>query len=272
MKARSALSTERTSGGGLGEPGGSPSSNPQVIAATRPSALSSVVAFYRLLLRTQVTIPRLLGIGALGALSLLLGVFARLDDNSPQAATDAISSYGLAVLVPLATLWLGTSAVGDLVEDRLLVYLWLKPVSRWQLPAAAILATVSVALPLAALPLVLSAVIAGAGDVAWATLLAAPLATLAYAGLFVAAGLWFRRAVWWGLAFVLIWENAVAYTAEGTSRVTVVGWASSVLARAPGVDVQLQAGSAAAALVVLPAVAIAAWLIATWRYRRADID
>ena len=269
MKARSALSAERTSGGGLG---GSPSSNPQLIAATRPSALSSVVAFYRLLMRTQVTIPRLLGIGALGALSLLLGVFARLDDNSPQAATDAISSYGLAVLVPLATLWLGTSAVGDLVEDRLLVYLWLKPVSRWQLPAAAILATVSVALPLAALPLVLSAVIAGAGDVAWATLLAAPLATLAYSGVFVAAGLWFRRAVWWGLAFVLIWENAVAYTAEGTSRVTVVGWASSVLARAPGVDVQLQAGSAAVALVVLPAVAIATWLLATWQYRRADID
>jgi ABC-2 type transport system permease protein len=199
-------------------------------------------------------------------------LFARLDDNSPQAAADVVSSYGLAILVPLATLWLGTSAVGDLVEDRLLVYLWLKPVSRWQIPAAAILATVSVALPLTALPLILSAVIAGAGDVAWATLLAAPLATLAYSGIFVAAGLWFRRAVWWGLAFVLIWENAVAYTAEGTSRVTVVGWASSVLGRAPDVDVQLDAGSAAAALVILPAIAIAGWLLATWSYRRADVD
>ena len=41
------------------------------------------------------------------------------------------------------------------------------------------------------------------------------LARLAYAGLFVAAGIWFRRAVWWGLAFVLLWENVVAYTAEG---------------------------------------------------------
>jgi ABC-2 type transport system permease protein len=246
--------------------------NAPALTTTRPGALSSVGAFYRLLMRTQITIPRLLGIGALGALSLLLGLFARLDDNSPQAAADAVSSYGLAILVPLATLWLGTSAVGDLVEDRLLVYLWLKPVSRWQLPAAAILATVSVALPLTALPLVLSAVIAGAGDVAWATLLAAPLATLAYSGIFVAAGIWFRRAVWWGLAFVLIWENAVAYTAEGTSRVTVVGWASSVLGRAPDVDVQLDAGSAAAALVILPAIAIAGWLLATWRYRRVDID
>jgi ABC-2 type transport system permease protein len=242
------------------------------LTTARPSTLSSVVAFYRLLMRTQITIPRLLGIGALGALSLLLGLFARLDDNSPQAAADDVSSYGLAILVPLATLWLGTSAVGDLVEDRLLVYLWLKPVSRWQLPAAAILATVSVALPLTALPLILSAVIAGAGDVAWATLLAAPLATLAYSGIFVAAGLWFRRAAWWGLAFVLLWENAAAYTAGGLTRFTVVGWSGAILDSAPGSPSEVSAGSAGAGLVVLAAVAIGGWLVAVVRYRRGELD
>jgi ABC-2 type transport system permease protein len=241
-------------------------------ASARPGTLSSLVAFYRLLIRTQITVPRLLGIGGLGALAVLIGLFARFDDNSGQAAADAVSSYGLAILVPLATLWLGTSAIGDLVEDRLLVYLWLKPVPRWQLPAAAILAVVSVVVPLTALPVMVSAFVAGAGDVAWAALLAASLAALAYAGLFVAAGLWFRRAIWWGLAFILIWENAVAYTAEGAARFTVVGWASSVLGLAPEVDVQLEAGSAAVALVVLPAIAVAGWLIATRRYQRADID
>jgi ABC-2 type transport system permease protein len=172
------------------------------VSSARPGSL---LALYRLLLRTQITVPRLLGIAALGALSIVLGLFARLDDNSPQATVDAVASYGLGLLVPLATLWLGTSAVGDLVEDRLLVYLWLKPVPRWQLPAAAVLATVSVVVPLSVLPLTASALV-GAADVAWATLLAASLAALAYAGLFVAAGLWFRRAIWWGLAFVVIWD------------------------------------------------------------------
>ncbi len=94
----------------------------------------------------------------------------------------------------------------------------------------------------------------------------------AYAGLFVAAGFWFRRAIWWGLAFVLLWENAVAHLAEGSARFTVVGWASSVLATAPDVDVSLVAGSGAVAFVVLPVVALAGWLAATVRYRRADID
>jgi ABC-2 type transport system permease protein len=238
----------------------------------RPGTLVSLAAFYRLLLRTQITIPRLLGIGALGALAVLIGLFARFDANSPQAAVDAVGGYGLGVLVPLATLWLGTSAIGDLVEDKLLVYLSLKPVSRWQLPAAAVLATASVVIPLTAVPLTASALVAGAGDVAVAAFLAASLGALAYSGLFVAAGVWFRRAVWWGLAFILIWENVVAYSAQGAARFTVIGWASSLLGLVPDIDVQLEAGSAAAAFVVLPAIAIAGWLLATWRYRRADID
>jgi ABC-2 type transport system permease protein len=238
----------------------------------RPSGLATLLALYRLLLRTQITVPRLLGIAALGALSVLIGLLARWDDDPAQAAADGVASYGLGLLVPLAALWLGTSAVGDLVEDRLLVYLWLKPVPRWQLPAAAVLATVSVVMPLAVVPVAASALVAGAADIAPAALLAASLAALAYAGLFVAAGLWFRRAVWWGLAFVLLWENVLAYGAEGFARFTVFGWASSVLGLAPDVDVELQAGRTPVAFVALAAIAVAGWLAATWRYRRADVD
>ena len=240
-------------------------------ASARPRVFA-LGALYRLLLRTQLTVPRLLGIGGLAALSILIGVFARSDSDPSQAAADAVAGYGFGLLVPLAALWLGTSAVGDLVEDRLLVYVWLKPVPRWQLPAAALLATVSVVVPLTAVPLTVSALVAGAGDVAWMTPLAASLAALAYSGLFVAAGLWFRRAVWWGLAFVLVWENLAAYTSDGAGRFTVIGWASSVLGAVDGIDVELKAGSLAAALVVLPAIAVASWLAASWRYARADVD
>lgn len=244
------------------------------VAGSRPvpGRPGTLVALYRLLLRTQITVTRLLGIGALSALSILIGVFAGFDDNPAQAATDAVSGYGLGVLVPLAALWFGTSSIGDLVDDKLVVYLWLKPVPRWQLPAAAILATASLVVPLTALPLAASALVAGAGEVTWPAFLAASLAALAYSGLFAAAGIWFRRAVWLGLVFVLIWENVVGYAAQGAAQYTVLGWASTVLGLAPGVDVELDAGSVVGAFVVLPGIAIAAWLAATWRYRRADID
>lgn len=243
-----------------------------VVSERRPRATSSLLLLYRLLLRTQITVSRLLGIAALGALSVLLGALSRADDDPAQAAAEVVATYGLGMLLPLATLWLGTSVVGDLVEDRLLVYLWLKPVARWQLPAAAVLATFSVVAPLTALPVAASVLVAGAEDVALPAFAAATLAALAYTGLFVAAGLWFRRAVWWGLVFVLLWENVLAYSAEGTARFTVSEWARSLLETAPGIDVALGAQSAAAAFVVLPAVAVAGWLLATMRYRRAEVD
>jgi ABC-2 type transport system permease protein len=242
------------------------------VTTAPPPTAGVLTAFYRLVLRTQLTVPRVLGISGLGALALLLGVFARLADDPDQAAADHVAAFGLGLLVPLAALWLGTSALGDLVDDRLLVYLWLKPVARWQLPAAAVLATASVVIALAVLPLAAGALIAGAGDVAAVTLLAATLAALAYAGLFVAAGIWFRRAVWWGLAFVLIWENVLAYATRGSSSFTVIGWASAILHSAEGITVELDAGSPVLALVILPAIAVAGWLAATWRYRRADVD
>ena len=240
--------------------------------SARPRTLVSLAALYLLLLRTQVSTPRLLGIGALSGLAILIGGLAAFNDNPAQAAADAVSGYGLGILVPLATVWFGTSAIGDLVEDKLLVYVWLRPVPRWQLPAAAVLATLTLVVPLTAIPLTLSVLIAGAGGVALATMLAASMAALAYSGLFVAAGVWFRRAVWWGLAFVLIWENVVANEAKGAARFTVVGWASSILGLASGIDVNLEPGSAAVAFVVLVAIAVAAWLVATWRYGRMDID
>jgi len=121
-------------------------------------------------------------------------------------------------------------------------------------------------------PVTVTALVAGAGEVAPAAFLAAALAGVAYAGVFVAAGLWFRRAAWWGLAFVLLWENAVANLAAGSARFTVVGWASSILETAPDSEVSPSAGSGAAALVVLPAIALVGWLAATVRYQRADVD
>jgi ABC-2 type transport system permease protein len=247
-------------------------SEAQVSAVLPPRRVLVLGVLFRALLRLQLSVARLLGIGALGLVAVLLGLFARADDDPAQAAADHAGFFGLGLLVPLATLWLGTSTIGDLVEDRLLVYLWLKPIPRWQVPAAAVLATAVVVIPLTAVPVAVAALVAGAGGVAFAGFVAASLAAVAYSGLFVAAGIWFRRAVWWGLAFVLLWENAAALAVEGTARFTVVGWASAILGTASRIDVAVEAGSAPLAVVVLLAIGVGGWLAATWRYARADVD
>jgi ABC-2 type transport system permease protein len=237
-----------------------------------PGGLATFTALYRLLLRMQVTPLRIVGIGALGALAILLGVLTRGDDDPLRATTEVAVGYGLGIVVPLATVWLATSTMSDLVDDRLLVYLWLKPVARWQLPAAAILATVTVVAPLVAVPLAATVLVAGTSELLGAVVLAAALAVAAYASLFVAAGLWLRRALWWSLLYVLVWENGLARAIDGAARLSIASYAQSLVADAADVSLAYADRRPLASLLVLPAIVLAGFALATIRYRRAEVD
>jgi ABC-2 type transport system permease protein len=248
------------------------SSTPATGPVARSSGSSSFVALYRLLLRLQVTPLRVAGILALASLAVVLGVLARSDDDPLRATTEIALGYGLGIVVPLATAWLATSSVGDLVEDRLLVYLWLKPVPRWQLPAAAVLATVTIVVPLVAVPLVVTAIVAGASQLIGALLLACVLATLAYAGAFVAVGLWLRRALWWCLLYILVWENGLARAVDGAERLSIASYAQSLVAHAGDIVVAYADHPTGVAIVVPLVVGGAGLAVAVIRYRRAEID
>ena len=248
------------------------SSAPVTQPAVRSSGSSSFIALYRLLLRLQVTTLRVIGILALASLAVLLGALARSDDDPLRATTEIALGYGLGIVVPLATAWLATSSVGDLVEDRLLVYLWLKPVPRWQLPAAAVLATVTIVVPLVAVPLVVAAIVAGASKLIGALLLACVLATFAYAGVFVAVGLWLRRALWWCLLYILVWENGLARAVDGAARLSIASYAQSLVAHAADVEVSYADRSSSVSVVVPLVIGAAGIVLAVIRYRRAEID
>ena len=233
---------------------------------------STLVAQYVLILRMQVTPWRLLGVSALGAVAIVLAFLARGADDPVDATAEVVIGYGLAFALPLATLWLATATVGDLLEDKLVVYLWLKPIPRWQLPAAAIAATMTVVLPLVAVPLVAAALVAETDELIGALLLASVLAVAAYAGLFVAAGLWFRRALWFGLVYVLVWENGLARSIEGVARVSIASSTQSIVADAANIVGDYADRSPAARVVVPLAVCAVGFALAVLRYRRTEID
>ena len=48
-----------------------------------------------------------------------------------------VNDYGLTVLVPVVALVFSSSTLGDLVDDKTLVYIWLRPVNRLTVAAAA---------------------------------------------------------------------------------------------------------------------------------------
>jgi ABC-2 type transport system permease protein len=187
-------------------------------AVARSSTLPTV---WWVLVRSIATRLRLAGLGLLGVAAIALGLAIGLGHPTDRAsaAWSLVDGYGLSILVPVVSLVFATAALGDLAEDGTLVYLWLRPIPRWQLAFAAFAASVTVVIPVAVLPLIIGAAASGGGArlVAGAAL-GSLLATIAYSAVFCGLGLRVRRALAWGLVYLLIWEQAVARVSHGAAR------------------------------------------------------
>lgn len=225
-----------------------------------------MAGLWRALVRASAGRGRLLALGALGGVAVLLA--AGLDGGGPaeslEEGTTLVSAYGLALLVPVVTLVFASSVLGDPSEDGTLVYLWLRPVPRWRLVATAVGAALALALPLTVVPLGLAAAASGGGArLVVATVVSAVLGVVAYAGVFAWLGLRVRRALLWGVLYVLVWEgfvaragDTVALLALRTSTRSVLGHlagappAGSELSLAASVIILVLAGAAGAALAV----------------------
>lgn len=169
----------------------------------------------------------------LGIVAIALAIAVRVTDpyRRPGAAWALVDSYGLSLLVPVVALVFASAVLGDLAEDGTLLYLWLRPVARWKVATAAVLATVTVVVPLAVVPLVVAAAISGDGGRLVAGAAAgAVLATIAYSAVFCGLGLKVKRALVWGVAYLLIWEQAVARVSHGAARASIFVSARSVAA------------------------------------------
>jgi ABC-2 type transport system permease protein len=231
---------------------------------------------FRLVLRMQVTRARAAGLLGLGAMTVVIAfaVGANNDaiDSNAHRMYDLIDGLGLAVLAPVAALVLASAALGDLAEDRTLVYVWLHPVQRAQLVLGALAATLTVGLPFVLVPLALSVAVGrGGGELLGATLASATLAVVGYTALFLGLGLRVRRALVWGLAYVVIWEGAVARAAKGAARLSVQVYARSVLAHLSDQPLPRQAAAVGTSLLVIALIAVGAYFVTVRWLQRADV-
>lgn len=227
-----------------------------------------MTALYGLFLRTLTSRARLVAMGFFAVLPVVVAVAIRAQTGAdhPMAAYRLVNAYGLSLLAPITALAFASAALGDPAEDGTLVYLWLRPVPAWQLAAAALAATLTIAVPPTAVALVAAAAIAGgSAGLVGATALAATVAVAGYAAVFLALGLRVRRALVWGLAYVLIWEGAVGRTARGAARLSIGVHARSLLAHLAHHDLpRLSTSVPVAATAPLVAAAVAVALTVRW--------
>ena len=229
---------------------------------------------YRLFLANQTTRGRLIGLAVLGAVAIVLGVtIGRRSSDPLGAGTVMIATFGLSLLVPVTTLVFASSVLGDLREDGTLVYLWLRPVRRWRIVVAAVAAALTVALPIAVVPLALAAVLTGAGGgLVAGTVASCALATVAYTGVFTWLGLRVDRALVWGAAYILVWEGFVATAGKTPSLFAIRSYTRSLLTElADGPTRFAEVGTVTAIAVPLVAAVLTAAL-AVRRLTRQDVQ
>lgn len=223
-----------------------------------------ILAVYQTLLRGVSSRARVIGFAVVGlveiAIAILLSNADRFDPTS--SAVQIVDKFGLTLIIPLAALVFGTASLGDPIEDGTYVYLWLRPIRRWQLTVAAYLAALTMVLPLAVLPTVISgAIVDPTPNMAVGALAASLLAAVAYCAVFVLLGQVTQRSLIWGVAYLLIFEQFISRGGKGLGFVAVHSHAVSVLSKTVGdVDIQLDYFSRPVAVGVALGFTVA-WLV-----------
>ncbi len=254
-------------------------------ASRRVGAVRATLLSYRVLIRQVVSAGRLAALGALGAIMIVVGWVAGVaaadrDLGSTDMLRDGAGyadAFGLIVIVPIISLVFAAASLGDARDDGTLVYLWLRPMGRAPVAVAAAAVSMTVSLPLCVVPTVLggwlaSGRVAGSGGLAVGILAAAALGTAAYSCLFVLVGLLFRKAVLWGIAYVLLWEGLAVGLGDFAARLSLRGYARSVLARLAGVGLGIDPNRLVTAILVLACVSVVSLGLAALRLRHLDVD
>jgi ABC-2 type transport system permease protein len=229
---------------------------------------------YRMLVRGLVTRGRLAALGLLGVTGVIVALSVGLSHpfDPLRAGTDFVNAFGLSVYAPVTSLVFASAALGDPVEDQSFVHMWLRPVARWRIALAAYVAAFSVALPFVLATLLLAAACIGGGaKLLVGTAESAVIAVVAYTGIFVFVGLRARRALIWGLAYILLWEGFVAAAGRNATRLAVRAYTRTLLADATGRSLRLATISIGAAVIVPVAVAMVAFALTTWRLKRMEV-
>lgn len=183
-------------------------------------------------------------------------------------------------IMPLAILVLATNALGNELEDRTMVYLVLKPLSRMRIVLekyAAIVITATIMLWLGTLATFLVAMRGDAArnlDMLAAIWMSVFFAVIGYGALFLMISLLIPRALLAGILYSLLWETTFSRFIPGIRVFSIRHYVQSIYARVfdnpiAGVDEPMRLISAVVTIVVIAGVTLA---IASWRLSTMNLE
>jgi ABC-2 type transport system permease protein len=151
-----------------------------------------------------------------------LAVLCRANDVDPtQWGQAVVVGLGLAVVLPVISLIVGTGVLGSEVDDGTIVHILTKPLPRRDIILAKLLVAAGVSAVAAAVPLFITGVLAANVRFGLALAAAAAVGAVAYTALFLLLSLITRRPVLLGLVYILVWEGLLGRFVSGTRVLSI---------------------------------------------------
>jgi ABC-2 type transport system permease protein len=136
--------------------------------------------------------------------------------------TPVLSGLGLAVVLPVTALIVGSGVLGSEVDDGTIVHILTKPLARRDIILAKLAVAIGVTAVTAAVPLFIAGTLADSVRLGLALVVGAVVGAAAYTAFFLMLSLLTRRPVLLGLVYILVWEGLLARFVSGT-RVLSIG-------------------------------------------------
>jgi ABC-2 type transport system permease protein len=239
---------------------------------------------------------RLLAVGVLLVIPPLLALLYALTTKEPDGHKFVIQLFDnvmLPVLLPLTAMIFGTSALGSEIEDRTLIYLTLRPVSRLTIAFAKWLAVAALTALLIEASIVLMNLLgtfndggepymtaagglARQGSVLAPTLIGGLLGSAAYGAVFLVLG-WVapKRGIIIGFAYVLGWEGLAAGLSSALATFSVRGYVQgavdALLGDSPLALVVSSSLGGSVSTIVLVGITVAGVTLAAIGLRRIEL-
>ena len=132
-----------------------------------------------------------------------------------------VVGLGLAVVLPVTSLIVGTGVLGSEVDDGTIIHILTKPLPRRDIILAKLLVAVGVSAVVSAVPLFVAGVLADNVHFGLALAIAAVIGAVAYSALFLLLSLLTRRPVLLGLVYILVWEGLLGRFVSGTRVLSI---------------------------------------------------
>jgi ABC-2 type transport system permease protein len=155
---------------------------------------------------------------------LLIGLatLCRSFDVRPSDwGTPILVGLGLAVVLPVIALIVGTGVLGSEVDDGTIVHILTKPLPRRDIILAKLGIAVGVTAVTAAVPLFVAGALADSVRLGVGLAVGAAVGACAYSAFFLLLSLLTRRPVLVGLAYILVWEGLLGRFVSGTRVLSI---------------------------------------------------